>query len=75
MAIWTAGHWYLQQATLPTNPNNKTQENVRIQFKKHFLGGVEPESWTSDATKALLTEKVGMVIANMAKLAYQASMK
>jgi hypothetical protein len=75
MAIWTAGHWYLQQATLPTNPNNKTQEKVRVQFKKHFLGGVEPESWTSDATKAWLTEKVGMVIGNMAKLAYQASVK
>jgi hypothetical protein len=75
MAIWTAGFWYLQQATLPTNLSNKTQERVRVQFKKHFLGNAEPESWTSDEIKTLLTEKVGIAIGNMAKLAYQASMK
>lgn len=69
VAIWSCANWYVQQATIATNPSNMTQKRVRSCYRTDYLGGHEPASWSTAGMKTALTHHVGMAIARMAEAA------
>jgi hypothetical protein len=73
IAIWSCANWYVQQATLPTDPNNRTQQRVRGSYRSGFLAGSEPTAWNSPSMKAMLTRRVGNAVASMGYYAREAA--